>query len=1526
MVDNSNNNTETSQEKYERLYNDLKQTLKHNSTNRINNNGIHEPTSADSQKAADLYKQLISAIRNLSSTEDKKNALEQLKHLNFSKGLANSEKEEINKQMVNLDADINKESQNEKKQQRKDNNEKKRSDDLVDKFNNVNKGNTTMNSNNSNRNSPEFQKYEDNAKELITNLKTDNAFKEDKTKEALNNLLSSLENISNSVELNNAISLLATLRTKIDPNAPVLSQIDDKITAGKQKITDLENNSNGGQGNGTQGSSTQGNGTQGNNTQGNGTQGNGGKGNGGQGNGGQGNGGQAPVSAEMLAFQANFNTLVDAIKKDTNFSDKSTLDSLSATIKSLENVNDPNEIQVASNFLNQIRDKISDTNSGSSIARDTISHAISDAGIKSQTFFKSNELIAELNDATQTATSPELKQFLTNMSTQLDDVKKDPKFNDTNTLTSFNKLIEDFNKVSEPDDLNVAIKFLGKYGANIHATSSNIASVHNSIRKSMVAQMANADRDFLNEVYPIDDPEILNNYIKTISNPITPDRIENALSLPNREDRLNALGTLDNIVIASKYISDKYTGQPQEAEFDLILEHMMSTLDPKDITPANAASLLALTEKLKKSRYYDLYRRNIAEALRQYDAEKFNKLSNEELDKNYRALQDDMKDMKAPDKLGKYSFTDDKNSPLSTEADKEIRKDIMLSIKESVALNLAGKTFKDNAEKQAEIKKAMDQEIEKFFIHPSDKKTFTENEVIGRLVAHDNERQTYLCRITQKFHDTPLVKNVSQRLDSIDQKFHKKYGEKWDTTKKYLGACTKAIPQVAKSVGMFAIAGSLGPTLAGPAVAGLVAYNSFKQWKSLSKELKRPELSFKQKFALVAGGALTTAISVAATSSGLDGLVPDSSTLQSVVNISNSLGIGGRVTVSTVANAIPNFIERRDIKKQQAKIDKKIQELNKLTPEQVAAKKAARDAKIADLQREMKNIDQSNVIKKIFNFRKKKIKKELYALQTEPATVDEAIKLKQQLNQRLENIHIKTATTLFSTGFGLGASEALRDISLSELADKARDTVQNLTDDNVVETSAETKMPQANAKTVAGQEYAEASTDNDNLQESSSTEKPDTEANDKADSKGESKADGKGESKADDKSDSKADDKGESKADGKGDSKADDKGESKTDGKGETKLTPEQKAAQNLEEAKNANSGIKGKTVLDHTKLHLDTLGDPRINSADMANNLAEQLGDKANLGTIACKMAPYALQEALQLDLPEGQNPTTHNMLQYISEHGIPEGKEAVFDKFLDDNFEKTRFKTENFDDWNAPKPTQQNTSEQGPARVVHKTPDIAPKPNGNGYSFSHDVPDYVLNDLQRNHQPQNYDTAPQPQNYDTVPQSQNHDTVYADIPHPMDAFARRMGYDYLEPAPYRINSEINHLKYEGAYLAVRDGVVVDAVFVPHDQLLDKIETIPMRTLGESMDCHTGPFSTKSEYHHASQTIYADVGYGVRDLYGNGCIGHANEGFNKAMTAINTIGGVTNDVVYTAGGIVSSVESIKNQIDFAKDVFRKGR
>ncbi len=356
------------------------------------------------------------------------------------------------------------------------------------------------------------------------------------------------------------------------------------------------------------------------------------------------------------------------------------------------------------------------------------------------------------------------------------------------------------------------------------------------------------------------------------------------------------------------------------------------------------------------------------------------------------------------------------------------------------------------------------------------------------------------------------------------------------------------------------------------------------------------------------------------------------------------------------------------------------------------------------------------------------------------------------------------------------------------------------------------------------------------------------------------------------------------------------------------------KPEENLAAAKAENSsGLEGKSAYAHTVQHLETLGDSRLDPQEVAGKMAEHLGAKANLGTIACKMAPYALQDALHLDLPEGQAPTTHNMIQYISEHGIPAEKMETFNKFMSNNFEGTQFKTENFASYQTQTTHTEYVSTHSsgydstaPLNARHEN--LAEK--AQEYPFHHkDVPPTgsrladVLNSkyaTTNDHgsgfhfEPLEKDPVQQPQQQE---QQVHHQTevrqpeVYID---PVQAYAQAHGlvYDpYLSNGLNRLgNDNGSHDGFLGAFVDTRDGSIV----IPSNNPMEKPATYSSYQAAKtaaSMGIGAWDHSGHNDNGHAF-----DPDKKITRCFGNGIIGHNNT-ISKVITGINTAAAVVNTV-----------------------------
>lgn len=354
----------------------------------------------------------------------------------------------------------------------------------------------------------------------------------------------------------------------------------------------------------------------------------------------------------------------------------------------------------------------------------------------------------------------------------------------------------------------------------------------------------------------------------------------------------------------------------------------------------------------------------------------------------------------------------------------------------------------------------------------------------------------------------------------------------------------------------------------------------------------------------------------------------------------------------------------------------------------------------------------------------------------------------------------------------------------------------------------------------------------------------------------------------------------------------------------------------NLAAAKAENSsGIEGKSAFAHTLQHLESLGDSRITDTNaVAEGISEHVGKNANLATIACKMAPHALQQVLQLEGLPDNNPSSYNMIQYMANHDLTPEQHTALNNFIQNNFDGAQFKAENFADYRAPahdpfanadqdrlragpdeirKPTLQEEyarakqADQEYARS--KNPEIWKDRTGErtinlamAEKWAHQQP------------PQQTVVVQQPVQETVVVQQQPQVDVYSD---PM-LYAQSFGlqYDpYLSNGLNRIGSD-THGGYLGAFIDPRDGSVT---LVPNDSLRDKpVHYDSYQSAKGSADHNIGAWDHSG---HERNMIY-DPDTKITRCYGSGYITHNNT-INKVIAGINTAGAVLNTINWIREG-----------------------
>lgn len=354
----------------------------------------------------------------------------------------------------------------------------------------------------------------------------------------------------------------------------------------------------------------------------------------------------------------------------------------------------------------------------------------------------------------------------------------------------------------------------------------------------------------------------------------------------------------------------------------------------------------------------------------------------------------------------------------------------------------------------------------------------------------------------------------------------------------------------------------------------------------------------------------------------------------------------------------------------------------------------------------------------------------------------------------------------------------------------------------------------------------------------------------------------------------------------------------------------------NLAAAKAENSsGIEGKSAFAHTLQHLESLGDSRITDTNaVAEGISEHVGKNANLATIACKMAPHALQQVLQLEGLPDNNPSSYNMIQYMANHDLTPEQHTALNNFIQNNFDGAQFKAENFADYRAPAHDPFANADQDRLRAG---PDEIRKPTlqeeyarakqaDQEYARSKNPEIWKDRTEERTinlamaekwaHQqpPQQTVVVQQPVQETVVVQQQPQVDIYSDP----TLYAQNFGlvYDpYLSNGLNRIGSD-THGGYLGAFIDPRDNSVT---LVPNDPLRDKpVHYDSYQSAKGSADHNIGAWDHSG---HERNMIY-DPDKKITRCFGSGYITHNNT-INKVIAGINTAGAVLNTINWIREG-----------------------
>ena len=365
--------------------------------------------------------------------------------------------------------------------------------------------------------------------------------------------------------------------------------------------------------------------------------------------------------------------------------------------------------------------------------------------------------------------------------------------------------------------------------------------------------------------------------------------------------------------------------------------------------------------------------------------------------------------------------------------------------------------------------------------------------------------------------------------------------------------------------------------------------------------------------------------------------------------------------------------------------------------------------------------------------------------------------------------------------------------------------------------------------------------------------------------------------------------------------------------------------AKNLEAAKvSGSSGLGNESSYDHTVRHLDNLGDSRItDTAQMAENLCENFGDKANLATIACKMAPYALQAELGLELPEGANPTSYQMLNYIAEHDLTPEQQAKFDQFLEKNFDGSRFRTENFPDWSKPAQVQE-TPGAGKEPEVKENGDTKVNVNVNGQDGqtvkvnSDKIPQEVGQDYNINVNVKvSQDGMPVEQILDMNPQPHYQNVQYQGMT-PQDVYALERGY---VPAPEFARGLDVDGNFNGTFKGYHPMTYINpdtgrVLYLPRDMVTDR-DAIADLSISNAKACMR---VDGHMYNNRNGSYYG----GVRHMYPGG-LGYGGSEiayeasretkFWNTLNKINAISQTVGDVAHDASRVSRDISRVVHDI-----------
>ena len=979
------------------------------------------------------------------------------------------------------------------------------------------------------------------------------------------------------------------------------------------------------------------------------------------------------------------------------------------------------------------------------------------------------------------------------------------------------------------------------------------------------------------------------------------------------KNRALALANPDDMMVAVDY----YEKNGKLDEIAGTIAAHLQQYGSADLNPDNAYMLLAMADKIKDNpQFADIYKEfsaKLATALRDYDLQNMGKLTEEQLRTNYDNAHKALAEFTPTDADGKptiegYTFTDDNGKPLKKKKNAKNQEAVLKMARELAAQEIAKTGLEEDPKKRGEqLNKIMNDKIEMLLHSEDGKKTFNQTELAARMGANYTRAETFKNRVQQRFKGSKLGQKVTTRLEQLDKDLTKLYGAKYIKAKKVTKTVAKAGWNFMKSQALFAVASLANPV----GVPALVAYNTCKQWKALKNQLKDPSLSKGKKIAMVLGAGITSTLAAIPAATGLDGVlnamgVNTPALLQAATNAGSTLGVIGRTAISTAAMSIPNLVEKYSLHSQKKALQAEIKNLGpdgKPTSEAINKHKdsiKALDDKIAAIQ----NGDNlGHAFKTFIGYNQRKLKKlaaQKEQLEKNPprdrAAINAAMK-ELEAKQQKNKSELITKSLNSAVGIGLANSGLMPSIGewASEKINNAADTVSEAAGDVVDKVTeavrGEPDMVNGRVPTELEQKAYEAAY-RQNLPEDTFNS-PDNKA-----SIYQPGYDRTPEAMAQDAADKAI--LAEYKAQTGHDFDMEAYEEKYNPG------IPDETSArlsENLEAAKAENSsGIEGKSAFAHTLSHLESLGDSRISDTNaMAEDLCEHLGTKAGQATIACKMAPYALQEALGLEgLPDGK-PTSYNMINYLASHELTPEQQTALDNFIEKNFDGAKFKTENFADYNQPSREEllaeigKGVKETIADNVRH---DMNIDPNLEKPHIWRDEKGQLTVDLEGarmlaggnhgNQDPVNTTVVVPPQNNTTViyEQPTNNSVLYADM------YTDTYNYQFRDGELYIRDPHLSRdlsVKYSGAYVSTVDGTVLYASASRYepDKWASNIRTAEFE---RSRDTSAYDRSGDREWlrDNARDMAYGGAYPVGRSLLGNGTITYVGANYNSIYDRVD--------------------------------------